>query len=357
LSVDDNSYNDNNLTTRERNMLWKTSLTTAAVCITALLGAVGAAHAEVKEIRISKGYGVLYLPLIVMEDQKLLEKQAEKAGLGALKVNWLTLDGGNVINDAMMAGSLDIAGTGAPGFITLWAKAKGIPTVEVAGVSGLSSTSLWMNSNNPNIKSLKDITSNDKIALPGIKTSLSAVILQMMAAQEFGPENYAKLDPMTVGLPHPEALAALMSGRTEITAHLTSPPFSYLELKDAKIHRVANSVDILGRLTMDVTFAPKRFIDANPKIVQAFLDALDEADALIANDKATAAEIYVRTSKVKTTKEEVVEMLQDKDTWFSTTPEGVLKIADFMHSAGSIKLKPASWQDLFVSQLRDRKGS
>jgi len=338
-------------------MSWKVSLGAAVLGLAALLGASSASQAEVKEVRISKGYGILYLPLIVMEDQKLLEKQAEKAGIGPLKVNWLMLDGGNVINDAMMAGSLDIAGTGAPGFITLWAKAKGIPSVEVVGVSGLSSTSLWLNSNNPEIKSLKDFKPSDKIALPGIKTSLSAVMLQMMAAHEFGRENYAKLDPMTVGLPHPEALAALISGKTEITAHFTSPPFSYLELKDSKVHRVANSVDILGRLTMDVTFAPKRFVDANPKVVQAFLDALDEADAFIARDKAAAAEIYARTAKVKTTKEEVTEMLEDKDTWFSATPEGVLKIADFMHGAGSIKVKPASWQDLFVPQLRERNGS
>ena len=197
----------------------------------------------------------------------------------------------------------------------------------------------------------------DKIALPGIKTSLSAVMLQMMAAHEFGKENYAKLDPMTVGLPHPEAVAALISGKTEITAHFTSPPFSYIELKDSKIHRVANSADVLGRLTMDVVFAPKRFVDANPKVVQAFLDALDEACTLIANDKAAAAEIYARTAKVKTTKEEVLEMLQDKDTWFSATPEGVLKIAEFMHGVGSIKVKPANWQDMFVTQLRDRNGS
>ncbi|WP_316175155.1 MULTISPECIES: ABC transporter substrate-binding protein [unclassified Bradyrhizobium] len=338
-------------------MSWKASLGAAALGLFALLGSGGASQAEVKEVRISKGYGILYLPLIVMEDQKLLEKQAEKAGIGPLKVNWLMLDGGNIINDAMMAGSLDIAGTGAPGFITLWAKAKGIPSVEVVGVSGLSSTSLWMNTNNPEIKSLKDFKPSDKIALPGIKTSLSAVMLQMMAAHEFGRENYAKLDPMTVGLPHPEALAALTSGRTEISAHFTSPPFAYLELKDSKVHRVANSADVLGRMTMDVTFAPKRFVDANPKVVQAFLDALDEADAFIARDKAAAAEIYARTAKVKTTKEEMLEMLQDKDTWFSTTPEGMLKIADFMHGAGSIKVKPAAWQDLFISPLRERNGS
>ena len=336
---------------------WKQFKTIALGAAVGLALAATGLRAEVSEVRISKGYGILYLPLIVMEDQKLLEKQAAKAGLGALKVNWLMLDGGNVINDAMMAGSLDFAGTGAPGFITLWAKAKGIPNVEVVGISGLSATSLWLNSNNPNVKTLKDLQPTEKIALPGIKTSLSAVVLQMMAAHEFGRENFAKLDPMTVGLPHPEGLAALTSGMTEVTAHFTSPPFSYLELKNPKVHRVVSSVDVIGNITLDVTFAPKRFVDANPKTTEAFLTALDEANGFIAANKQAAAEIFVKGSKVKVSVEEVQAMLDDKDTQFSTTPTKVMDFADFMHLAGTIKAKPAAWTDLFIPQLRSRDGS
>jgi ABC-type nitrate/sulfonate/bicarbonate transport system substrate-binding protein len=51
----------------------------------------GAADAEVSEVRISKGYGILYLPLIVMEDRKLLEKKAAEAGLGDIKITWYLL--------------------------------------------------------------------------------------------------------------------------------------------------------------------------------------------------------------------------------------------------------------------------
>ncbi len=334
--------------------LFRTAFVAAA--IGASLGA-GSAQAEVKEVRVSKGFGILYLPLVVMQDQQFLEKRAKEAGLGDIKVTWLMLDGGNVINDAMMAGTLDFAGTGAPGFITLWAKAKGIPNVEVVGVSGMSSVSLWLMSNKPELKSLKDFTGTDKIALPGIKTSLAAVVLQMIAAKEFGPENYAKMDPMTVSLPHPEALAALIGGKTEIKAHFTSPPFQYLEAKAAGVHRVLNSVDYLGNLTLDVTFAPKKFVDANPKMTQAFIDAMDDSNALIAKDKKLAAEIFARSSKVKVDAAEVQEMIEDKDARFTTTPEGVMQFAEFMHKAGSIKLKPAKWSDMFVPQLVSRPGS
>ena len=84
----------------------------------ALASFAGSAQAEASTIRISHGYGILYLPLMVIRDQQLVEKQAKKMGLGDVKTTWLTLDGGNVINDAMLAGSLDVAGTGAPGFTT-----------------------------------------------------------------------------------------------------------------------------------------------------------------------------------------------------------------------------------------------
>lgn len=315
------------------------------------------ARAEVSEVRISKGYGILYLPLIVMQDQQLLEKRAKAAGLGDIKVSWTTLDGGNVINDAMMAGTLDFAGTGAPGFVTLWAKAKGIASAAVIGVSGMSSTSLWLMSNKPELKSLKDFTSADKIAVPGIKTSLAAVVLEMIAAKEFGDAEYARLDPLTVGLAHPEAVVALSGGKTEINAHFSTPPFQYIEAKNPAIHRVLSSVDYLGNLTLDVTFAPKKFVDANPKMTEAFIAAMDDANALIAGDKKLAADIYVRNSKVKVDPSEIEEIIADKDSQFSTTPHGIMSIADFMSRAGTIKARPAAWNEMFVRQLADRPGN
>ena len=317
----------------------------------------GNAMAEANTVRLSHGYGILYLPLMVIRDQQLLEKQAKKLGLGDIKTTWTILDGGNVINDAMLSGNLDIAGTGAPGFITLWSKARGIPRSEVTGLGALSTGPLWLNTNNPNIKSLKDFTAKDKIAIPGIKTSLSAVVLQMAAAKTFGAANYAKLDPLTVSLGHPEAVGALLSGKTEITAHFTSPPFSYQELKDPKISRVLSTSDLLGNITVDVVFSLKQFTEQNPKLTQAFMAAQEEANAYIAKDKKGAAETFLRVSKMKLTQADVETMLADRDTLFSTTPDGIMQYVQFMSLAGTIKTKPAKWSDLFVADFAARKGS
>ena len=48
----------------------------------------GAAHAEVNEVRMSKQFGLPYLPMIVIEAQQLIEKHAKAAGLGEVKTTW-----------------------------------------------------------------------------------------------------------------------------------------------------------------------------------------------------------------------------------------------------------------------------
>ncbi|MDC6210934.1 ABC transporter substrate-binding protein [Ralstonia solanacearum] len=334
-------------------------LAMAAALATSLFGgAVSAARAEASEVRISHGYGVLYLPIMVMASEHLLEKQAKAAGLGDVKVSYRVLDGGNVINDAMLSGALDIASLGVPGFLTLWDKTRG-SAMEVRGLSALSSSSMYLMTRNPNVKTLADFSDKDRIAVPGIKTSLPAVVLQMAAAKAFGDKQYNKLDPITVPLPHPDATAVLLAGGSQINSHMASPPFSYAEAAAPGLHRVFNTVDVLGNITLDMTYTSKKFYEANPRLSAAFVAALDEANALIAKDKAKAkaAQIYIAQSRVKSSPDEVKKILDDPDSRFTTTPVGVARYAEFMQRVGTLKSKPASWKDLFFPTVQNRQGS
>src|SRR5487761_2242911 len=58
----------------------------AAVLCTVALG--GAAQAEVSVVNMSKQFGLPYLPMIVIEAQHLIEKNAKAAGLGDVKTTW-----------------------------------------------------------------------------------------------------------------------------------------------------------------------------------------------------------------------------------------------------------------------------
>ncbi len=328
-----------------------------AAMLSAAIALTAGAQADTTEIRISKGYGIHYLPLYIMQHDRLLEQAAQQAGLGDIKVSWPVIDGGNNINDAMLAGALDIAALGVPGYLTLWSKAKGNSRLEVIGLAAVGAGSLYLNTNKPAIKTLGDFTAADKIALPGIKTSFAAVILQMVVAKEFGDANYAKLDPLTVGMPYPEATAALISGKTEIDAHVASPPFSYLELDHPNIHRVFNSVEVLGKTTVIMAHTTRAFYEKNRKLCAAFIAAVDEATRRIAQDKRAAARIYNEMAAVKSSEDDILRILEDPDTHFTATPEGVMEFANFMHRVGTLKTEPATWQDAFVPEIANRPGS
>jgi NitT/TauT family transport system substrate-binding protein len=148
-----------------------------------------------------------------------------------------------------------------------------------------------------------------------------------------------------------------LSGKGEINSHMASPPFSYVEDATPGLHRVFNSVDVLGNITLDITFTTRRFVETNPKLTAAFVAAMEDACALIANDKRKAAEIYNAVAKVKQPVDETLKILNDPNTKFSVVPDGTMRYAEFMARVGTIKVKPASWRDLFFSPVSGLAGS
>ncbi len=312
-------------------------------------------HAEVSEITVSKEYGIGYLPYMIMEHEKLVEKHAKASGLGVLKVNWQTFGGSGLTETALLAGRLEFASSGVPWFLTMWDKTNG----EVKSPGAMASMPLYLNSRNAGVKTLNDFTDKDRIALPATKSSIQAMTLQMAAAQSFGPGNATKLDKLTVSLSHPDAMTALLSGISEIDSHFTSPPFQDLELKDARIHKVLNSYDVLGgAATFIIASTTTKFYQANPKTYQAFVDSLAEAETFINNNRHEAAAIYIAMSGEKRlTADDLTRMLGNPEYRFTMTPENVLKYATFMQSIGAMKNKPASWKDLFFSNAHSLPGS
>ena len=193
--------------------------------------------------------------------------------------------------------------------------------------------------------------------MPGIKTSYAAIVLEMAVAKVFGVQNYAKLDPLTVGLPHPEAYAAMMSGKTEIKSHLASAPFSYQELKNPAVHRILSTREFLGPMSILLTMTPLQFATANPGLMQAVLAAQEEANGIIAHDPDSAVTSYLRATQLQVPRQEMLDMLADPENSYSVGREGSLTHANFLAETGVIKTKVNSWTDLFLPLLHGRAGS
>ena len=162
---------------------------------------------EVSTITLISQHGLPYLPLMVMEAHRLVEKHGEKLGLAGLKAEYRTLGGTQSLIDALIAGQMNFGITGVPGLATLWDKTAGTPN-EVRALCAAQAMPFILTCNRPEVKSIRDFKESDRIAVPAIKNSNQAICLQMAAAKEWGQPHYARLDPLTITLPHPDAVIA-----------------------------------------------------------------------------------------------------------------------------------------------------
>jgi NitT/TauT family transport system substrate-binding protein len=318
--------------------MMKKGLFTLAFCALAL-------YAEQSVVRVSKQYGVNYLPLIVIEDQKLIEKQAKAAGLGEVKTEWITFGSGAVGNDALIAGQVDLVSGGVAPFLRLWDKTKG----KVKGLVALDKASYYFNANDPRIKTLRDLKKGDRIAVSAIKSSFQAVLLQMAAAKEFGIENYDKFDSQTVTLKQPDALLQLISDSKEIAVHVATEPFNTLEIQSPSVHRILSSREIVGDLhTNLMVWTSESFYVKNPKLAKAVYAAFAEAIDWINADKKRAAELYLRVVKSRESIELIYGVIASDDLQYAIKPtENTTLFSDFLYDVGAIKSKPNSWKELF----------
>ena len=321
--------------------------------LTAGLVTAAPAHAE-GQLRIAEQFGIVYLLLNVVRDQQLIEKHGKEDGV-TIKVDWTQLSGGSAVNDALLAGAVDIAGAGIGPLLTVWDRTHGKQNVKA--VASLGNFPYYLVSNNPQVKTIADFTEKDRIAVPAVSVSIQSRYLQIASAKLWGDQDYARLDKYTVNLPHPDATSAIISGGTELTGHFSNPPFQEQELQNPNVHVVLNSYDLLGPNSPTVLFATEKFRNDNPKTYRAFVEALADAADYIAKDKPGAADTYIRVTKAKIDRDALIKIISDPLFEFTITPKSTYPVADFMFRVGAIKNKPASWKDYFFDEPKLLQGS
>jgi NitT/TauT family transport system substrate-binding protein len=313
---------------------------------------------EVSSIVMVSQHGLPYLPLMVMDTLQLVEKHAGKLGIASLKPDYKSLGGTQSLIDALLSRQMDFGVTGVPSLATLWDKTIGTPN-EVRALSAVQSMPFMLVTSRPSIKTIKDFTDQDKIAVPAIKVSSQAICLQMAAAKEWGDDQYAKLDACTTTRSHPDAAVSVISKATEVNSHYSVAPYYYYELATAGVHNVLKSYDTLGGPgTNGVMLMTRKFRDANPKVTQTVYAALSEAEEFVNKNPGEAAQIYIKTTNEKrSNQEEMIKFISDPDNIWTTVPQQTMTFAGFMHKVGTMKRLPASWKDLYMPECHELAGS
>ncbi len=306
---------------------------------------------QATEVRAIIQYGVSYLPLMMIEEEKLLGALLAEQGDARIELKLQRVSGSNAVNEGLLAGTADMGVMGMPSLLIIAEKTRG----GVKGLAGTSSFPMVLNTVVDRIKTLKDFSPQDRIALPAT-TSPQNIVLRMAAEKLLGDAK--KFDASVVALPHPDAMAAMLSG-TEVSAHFTNAPFAQFEADDKRVHRVLSSEEILGKSATFVLLAANtKFVEQNPKVSAAVVKAMDTAIVRIAADPAKAAALYLKQEPSKSMTAQYVErILRDPENVFSLAPGGVLAYADFMQRNGQIKTKPGNWHDVFFPFIHERKGS
>jgi NitT/TauT family transport system substrate-binding protein len=292
-----------------------------------------------------------------MEQHQLIEKHARAAGVPEIEVQWIELGGPAVVNDALLSGAADFIAAGPPAFITLWDRT--IDSLQVKGVAAMTSLPMYLNTRAEHLQSVEDLRDSDRIAMTAVKVSIPALILQMYASQQYGTAEATRFDKYTVTMTHPDGVVALLSGTAGITGHFTSPPFHQRERKEPSVRTILTSDEVMGgSTTFTMLSTTARYREEQPIIYRAVLDALEEANALIQGDHRAAAEtLLASTPQAGFSAGEIVEILDDPDITFTTTPQNVRTYATFMHSIGSIQTEPADWSDMFFPEIHCAPGS
>jgi len=314
----------------------------ATLCVTA-----APAFAQ-DQVKIGIGFGLAFLPVYICQDLKLVEKRAKELHLD-VKASYQRFVGAGPMQDAIAAGAIDMGPYGTAPLLAAWDKAKGTPA-QIFAVSGITTMPLTLVSNRPNVATIADFQPTDRIAMPSL-TAPQMYLLEMQSEKIF--KAYDKLQDQVVAMSPAEAVAALVDGSGLVTAYFASPPFTQVVLRDAKVHRVLRSADVLdGKASFLIMGATRAYIEAHPQMPEAIDKAMDDAARIIRSDPRRAAQIYLTHEPSMSLSGGIVEaVLRDIKDEFGSAVYGVQAFADFMGRRGELKTPPKSWKEIVAPAL------
>ncbi len=318
----------------------KTKIRTVGLYMLILVILVGCSSADKsqtnsKEISIAEQYGLAYAPLQIMREMQILEEKMPE-----LKVNWKQLGNTAAIREAMIAGEVDAGFMAIPPFLIGWDKG-----MQWKIATGLSLSPVGLVTSNPQVKSLKDFTDEDRIALPQ-PGSVQHILLSMKCLEEFG--DASKFDNQLVTLSHPDGMNALMSN-TDVTAHFTSPPYLYYELEKG-MNKILDGNEIMdSKFSFIIGVTTNKFHENNKEIYDAFLESVEEAILFINNNPEKAAQILSESYNIP--EEELVKYLTWEGNEYTTKVYGFNKFAEFMQhnktiDKASFDIGDVMWDDV-----------
>ncbi|WZL71640.1 ABC transporter substrate-binding protein [Clostridiaceae bacterium 35-E11] len=307
---------------------------------TACTGKEQTTKRNLDRIAIAEQYGLAYAPLQIMKELKILEKNSPE-----IEIIWKKLGNTAAIREAMLAHEVDVGFMAIPPFLIGWDKG-----MKWKIASGLSVSPVGLVTYKEDIKSIKDFTEKDRIALPQ-PGSVQHILLSMACEEEFG--DASQLDNLLVTLAHPDGMTALLAQK-DITAHFTTPPYLFKELDSKEMHQVLDGKEIMGKdFTFIVGVSTETFHDRNTSVYNAFIASLEEAILFMQNNPKKSAALLSKVYHMP--EEELLRYLTWDGVQYDPTVKGIDEFATFMLKHGYLSQKPQSIHKILWENVQHEK--
>ncbi len=269
-------------------------------------------------ISIAEQFGLAYAPIQIMKEKQFLDARVPEG----TDIQWIQLANTAAIRESMIAGDLDIGFMAIPPFLIGWDRG-----MEWKIATGLCSSPLGLVTHKESVRSLSDLTSEDRIALPQ-PGSIQHILLSMACEKAFN--NPQQFDQQLVTMSHPDGMNALIA-KQDITAHFTSPPYLNKALKVEGLHQILSGEEAMGKeFSFIVGTVTQDFYDTHPSLYTSFLEALQESIHYIQNNPAESAVILSKQYNLP--QEETLEYIQSIQ--YGSTVKGLSDFAEFMVNNG-----------------------
>lgn len=295
--------------------------------------------AEAVTLNLAYQYGLAYAPLVIVQEQKLIENAYEEATGKKVTVTWNQMSSGADINTGISGGSLDAGFMGVGPAVTGVMKGVGYKIF-----TNLSGQEHGLMTNDESIQSFDDLIGSSKqIALVNIG-SIQHVLLAL-ALENAGYDPHA-LDANIVAMAHPDGMAALESGN--VACHLTSSPYIFKEREEANLHEIKDVSEAWGaEESFIVGVASEKIHDENPELYQALCDAIKKAVDFMNDSPEEAAKL---TCEFDGNSEEE-ELAYIEKSNYTIETKGVFELASFMAKTEFIETAPGSYEDLVFDNV------
>ena len=305
-------------------------------------GAAGGGGGKADTITIAYQPGIGYAPLLIMKQNKWLEKD-----LPGRKIVYKRLDSGSAIRDGMLSGDINVGAGGFGPFLVGWDKG-----IDWKILSPMEDMDLWLMAKNAKYKSLADYKDGGKIAMPA-PDSIQAVVLRKGAQKELGDAR--ALDDNIVSLGHPDGLQALLSG--QLAGHLTSPPFEFDE-QDKGAHKVLSSYELFGGPhTFNSVYMRQGFYSGNKDVADAIFKEIQRGIQLLRDNPDEAAQILSAESEGQNSAAQFKGYITHEGVEYTNTPHGFVKLGEFMKQIGLTSKAPGSVDEITFDQLHGMSGA